>query len=75
MLRRPFLHDAQSALWQRTGEDRTISDRYQRLEPLLARMKMRRRMLAVKHADDDAEEDRDEGHRRDVCLSGGRAQA
>ena len=71
----PVLHDAQRLARQGTRQHRTVGDHDQRFEALIAGMEMWRPMLAMEHADDDAEEDRDDGHGDGLAQSGGRGKA
>lgn len=54
---RPFANDPEGLWRKRAAQQHTISNPDQGVMALIARMEMRRSMLAMIHADDDAEED------------------
>lgn len=62
MVERPLPHDPSRLAWQASGDDLSGVDRDERLEPLIAGMEVRRRVIVEVHPDHDTEEERDHGH-------------
>lgn len=62
MVECPLANDARRLLGQRAGYNLAGVDGHKRLEALVGRVEVRRRMIVEIHPDDDAEEDGDDGH-------------
>lgn len=62
VIERPLLDDLGSLSRQAAEDDLTGLDRDKGFEALIGRMEVRGRMIVEIHPDDDAEEERDDGH-------------